>query len=234
MMPISSPFRNPSLMSARTAKYVEAMIRQGDGFNYDEWLRRVREEEAHAKQLPAASDSGHAGAAGQIGHPVSKSANRDSLPRSGRALLRPISVPRVLSRCARKMSDKQPKARLKRWLEKVQVALKGFQANRARDAVYGYLEAVFARRRFPGAAPNTPILARVPPGQLGLWITRAPLPRTLWPFCLCARKSLFPGNGDQLDLRLVRRNTTMEIKRSRRGAGRICFTQRSNSRNPQK
>jgi hypothetical protein len=28
--------------------------------------------------------------------------------------------------------------------------------------------------------------------------------RTLWPFCLCTLKSLFPGNGDRLDLRLVR------------------------------
>jgi hypothetical protein len=144
MMPISSPFRNQSLMSARTAKYVEAMIRQGDGFDYDMWLKRVREEEAQAKQLSAASGSGHAGAAGQIGNPVSKSAYRDALPRSVPALLSRIPVPRVLSRSTRKMSDKQPKARLSRWLEKVQVAWCDFQANRGRDAVYDYLQAVFA------------------------------------------------------------------------------------------
>jgi hypothetical protein len=144
MMPISSPFRNPSLMSPRTAKYVEAMIRQGDSFDYDSWLEKVREEEAQAKQLSAAFGSGQAGAAGQIGNPVSKSANRDTLPRSAQAVLsRTIPVPRVLSRPIRKMSDKGPKARLSRWLEKAQVAWDDFQASRARDAVYGYLGAVF-------------------------------------------------------------------------------------------
>jgi hypothetical protein len=144
MTPILSPFRNPSLMSSRTAKYVEAMIREGDDFDYDDWLKKVREEEAQAKQLSAASSSGQAEAAGQIGNSVSKSANRDALPRSGRALLRPIPVPRVLSRSARKVSGKQSKARRRRWLEKVQLAWQEFQANRGRDAVYDYLQAVFA------------------------------------------------------------------------------------------
>jgi len=144
MMPISSPFRNASLMSARTVKYVEAMIRQGDNFDYNQWLRRIREEEAKAKQLSAASGSGQATAAGQVANPVSKSANRDALPRSAQALLRPILVPRVLSRSARKMSDKQPKARLGRWLEKVQLAWHEFQTSLARDAVYDYLQTVFA------------------------------------------------------------------------------------------
>ena len=41
-------------MSPRTVKYVEAMIREGDNFDYDKWLKRVREEEAQAQQLPAA------------------------------------------------------------------------------------------------------------------------------------------------------------------------------------
>jgi hypothetical protein len=127
-------------MSPRTAKYVEAMIQQGDDFNYDEWLKRAREEEAQAKQLSAAAGSGQAVATGHIGNPVSKSANRDALPRSARAL----PSPGVLRRSTRKMSDKQPKARLGRWLEKVQLAWDEFQANRGRDAVYDYLQAIFA------------------------------------------------------------------------------------------
>jgi hypothetical protein len=143
MMPISSPFRNASLMSARTVKYVEAMIRQGDDFNYDNWLKKVREEEAQAKQHSAAPSSGQAGAVGQIGNPVSKSANRDAPPRSAPLLLSPIPVPRVLSRSARKISGKEPKGPLRRWLDKVQVAWHEFQANRGRDAVYDYLQAVF-------------------------------------------------------------------------------------------
>jgi hypothetical protein len=141
-------------MSARTVKYVEAMIRQGDSFDHDKWLKRVREEEAQAKQHSAAPSSGQAGAVGQIGNPVSKSANRDALPRSVPALLSPIPVPKVVSRSTRKMSDREPKARLRRWLEKVQLAWHEFQANRGRDAVYDYLQAVFtivthfkARRR---------------------------------------------------------------------------------------
>jgi hypothetical protein len=120
------------------------MIRQGDSFDYDEWLRRVREEEAQAKQLSAAFGSGHAGAAGQMANPVSKSANHHASPHSARALLCPIPIPRVLSRSTRKMSDEQPKARVRRWLENVQIAWDGFQASRARDAVYDYLQAVFA------------------------------------------------------------------------------------------
>jgi hypothetical protein len=39
-------------MSPRTAKYVEAMVRED--FDYDEWLREIREEEAQAKQVPIA------------------------------------------------------------------------------------------------------------------------------------------------------------------------------------
>jgi hypothetical protein len=37
-----------------------------------------------------------------------------------------------------------PKARLRRWLEKVHRAYEHFQSSRKRDAIYGYLEAVFA------------------------------------------------------------------------------------------
>jgi hypothetical protein len=41
-------------------------------------------------------------------------------------------------------ASKTAKARLRRRLEKIRDAWDEFQANRARDAVYGYLEAVFA------------------------------------------------------------------------------------------
>ena len=55
-----------STFSPRTARYVEAMIREGDDFEYRRWLRRVREEEAQAKQVPAAFSSGES-AAREIG-----------------------------------------------------------------------------------------------------------------------------------------------------------------------
>jgi hypothetical protein len=128
-----------ALMSPRTIRYVEAMSRRGDDFDYGNWLNKVRQEEAQAKQLRTGYSSGQAGAAGQIGNPVSNAPQR-----SARASLGPTPVPRVLSRPARRMSDKQPKARVRRWLEKVHVAWLEFQANRGRDAVYDYFDAVFS------------------------------------------------------------------------------------------
>ena len=49
------------MLSPRTAKYVEAMYREGDNFDYGRWLRRVREDEAQARQVPAALSSGDLG-----------------------------------------------------------------------------------------------------------------------------------------------------------------------------
>jgi hypothetical protein len=43
------------LLSSRTGKYVDAMIQEGDKFDFRRWLRRVREEEAQAKHFPAHS-----------------------------------------------------------------------------------------------------------------------------------------------------------------------------------
>ena len=139
MMPISWPFREPSLMSARTAKYVEALIREGDNFDYDRWLKRVREEDARAKQLAAPSNLGLA--ATEIGNPV-KSSHVDRC--TATPMVRNLPVASALSRSGQRLRTTTPKARLRRWLEKVRVAWHVFQANRARDAVYDYLEAVFA------------------------------------------------------------------------------------------
>jgi hypothetical protein len=41
------------MLSGRTAKYVEAMIREGDDFDYRKWLRRVQQEEAGFKTAVA-------------------------------------------------------------------------------------------------------------------------------------------------------------------------------------
>ena len=40
-----------ALMSPRTLKYIDALTQDGDYFDYDQWLRRVREEEAQATQV---------------------------------------------------------------------------------------------------------------------------------------------------------------------------------------
>jgi hypothetical protein len=133
-----------TLMSPRTAKYIEAMIREGDNFDYHKWLQKVRDEEAQAKQGATAITCRDVVAA-QVDDPINTSDSRDTRPTLGPA---PISKPalslRASCRSHRQAKSKTPKARLRRWLEKVRGAWGEFQASRARDAVYGYLEAVFA------------------------------------------------------------------------------------------
>jgi hypothetical protein len=142
MMPILPPFREPSLMSPRTAKYVEAMIRLGDNFDYDRWLKGVREEEAEANQRLAASDFGQTAVA-QIGNRISTSDSRDALLRLA-FVTKTVPAPKAIRGLGQDSSGSTSKPRLRQRLERVQVAWHKFQASRARDAIYGYLEAVFA------------------------------------------------------------------------------------------
>ena len=59
-------------------------------------------------------------------------------------MTRAAPIPRAIWRPSHEPVRKTAKARLARRLEKVADAWDDFQASRARDAVYGYLEAVFA------------------------------------------------------------------------------------------
>jgi hypothetical protein len=126
-------------MSARTAKYVEALIREGDSFDYDEWLKRVREQEAEANQRSAALNLSHAAA--EHGNQA-----RPSHPGRGAAALmtRNLHVSGAVRKSGQRLRALTPAERLRRRLEKVEGAGQQFQRNRARDAVYDYLEAVFA------------------------------------------------------------------------------------------
>ena len=142
MSETSSTFRAPSLLSPRTANYVAALIRQGDKFDYFKWLQKVREEEAQAKQAPATFTSGKIIAA-EIGPPIGTTDCRGASLNSGPApMTRAAPLPKARSH--HEPRNKTPKARLRRRLEKIRDAWDEFQASRARDAVYGYLEAVFA------------------------------------------------------------------------------------------
>jgi hypothetical protein len=58
-------------------------------------------------------------------------------------MVKAVPAPRATPRSTFKLRDNAQKARLRRWLEKVQAAWRHFQANRARDAAYDYFEAVF-------------------------------------------------------------------------------------------
>jgi hypothetical protein len=144
MTPIFSAFIEPSLMSPRTAKYVEAMIREGDQFDYDKWLKRVREQEAQAKQLSAPSTTDYAATA-QIGNRISSSDSRHAWPRSAPALVaKTQSMAMAKGRSNLNLRDNAKKARLRRRFERVDDAWNAFQTSRARDAVYEYLDAVFS------------------------------------------------------------------------------------------
>jgi hypothetical protein len=142
MMQISYPIREPSPLSPRTAKYVAALMREGDNFDYDKWFQGVREEEAQAKKVPATFTSGKITAT-EIGNPITVSGFRGALPNCT-FMTETVPVTGRICRSRQVPGGKPPKARVRRRLEKIRDVWDDFQANRARDAVYGYLEAVFA------------------------------------------------------------------------------------------
>ena len=118
-----------TLMSPRTAKYIEAMIREGDNFDYYKWLQKVRDEEAQAKQGATAITCRDVVAA-QVDNPINRSDSRDTRPTLGPApISKPALNPRALCRSHRQAKSKTPKARLRRWLEKIRGAWGEFQAS---------------------------------------------------------------------------------------------------------
>jgi hypothetical protein len=141
MTQISYPTREPSPLSPRTAKYVAALMREGDNLDYDKWFQGVREEEAQAKKVRATFTSGKI-AATEIGNPISVSGFRGALP--NRTLMtETVPITGRIRRSHQEPGGKTPKARLRRRLEKVRDAWDDFQVSRTRDAVYGFLGAVF-------------------------------------------------------------------------------------------
>jgi hypothetical protein len=121
------------------------MIREGDSFDYNKWLKKVRQEEARAKQADALSTTGELSTA-QIDDPINTSDHQDARASFSPALISKEIVlsPKAVRWPHRQAKSKTPKALLRRWLEKVQVAWEDFQSSRRRDAVYEYLGAVFA------------------------------------------------------------------------------------------
>jgi hypothetical protein len=142
MIETSSTFRAPPLLSPRTANYVAALIRQGDKFDYFKWLKRVREEEDQAKQISATFASGKI-IAPELDPPIGTTDCRSASLNSGPAPMT-RAAPLRKARSHHEPRSKTPKARLRRRLEKICDAWDEFQTSRARDIVYGYLEAVFA------------------------------------------------------------------------------------------
>ena len=145
MSGISSPVRVPPLLSARTASYVAALIREGDSFDYSKWLQEVKEKERGTKQVLAASTTGEL-VRREVRNPCDAPESEDIWPTSGPIpTTRKASIPLAIWRIRRhKAEDETSEARLARRLEQIRDAWNKFQSNRPRHAVYVYLAPVFA------------------------------------------------------------------------------------------
>jgi hypothetical protein len=141
MIETSSAVKEPPLLSPRTADYIAALIREGDNFDYCRWLEKAREEEPQAERRPQTSTLrkiAPAEVASSIGTPDRRkaSANWTLLPRR-------VPIRKGMPYSYHKSTDSSA-ARIRRRLEGICDAWNDLQGSRARDAVYGYLEAVFA------------------------------------------------------------------------------------------
>jgi hypothetical protein len=126
------------MYTGRTKKYAEALVREGKDFNYRKWLHQVKEEEAQEKRIAAASNSrGHTT---PEANDVAKGAQIPGLPRIPPPILKINNV-----QISRDPPDtEKPKNSLAKRLIHVEHAWDDFQETRDRDAVYGYLRAVFS------------------------------------------------------------------------------------------
>ena len=131
------------MLSPRTANFVETMIREGDEFDYRRWLRQVREEEAQAKQVPAAFSWGKSAARETV--ELTNTPDRlDAWGNTGPALpIKTSPIPRPTYRSDHKATGESPKDRLRRRLMRVSDAFDEFQESRVRDAIFKYLSTVF-------------------------------------------------------------------------------------------
>jgi hypothetical protein len=133
------------MLTGRTAKYVEAMIREGKDFDYYRWLRRVREEDARLKSVavstpvqPIVAEPSHPAKIAQDPSQFSGSKPADKGEHKS-AVRRAIQE---VGHCTKSVD--KPRKSLRQRLGDVCNAWDDFQENRSRDAVYGYLRAVLS------------------------------------------------------------------------------------------
>ena len=120
------------------------MIREGDDFEYRRWLQRVREEEAQAKQVPVSFPTSES-VAPEICNLIVAPDRLDARTNEEPVLqAKSTPIPRVVYRSDHKASRERSEDRLRQRIVMVCNAWDDFQECRKRDAVYGYLKAVFA------------------------------------------------------------------------------------------
>jgi hypothetical protein len=136
MTRISSTFKS-AWLTPRTANYVAALIREGDNFDYCKWLQQLREKEAQAKERPQAVFRMN------VPEEIKTRVDCREASLNGRLFNGRGPSPIGMTRSRQKTLHSTSVTQITRRLEKVRDAWNEFQANRARDAVYGYLENVF-------------------------------------------------------------------------------------------
>ena len=141
--------------SDKMTKYTEALMREGDSFNPGAWYRRIKDEEAERAKPK-----------GSVGNsPVSPSL----LPRP--------TVP--IMPTPQGSGGRKQNTSLKHQLSVVTDAWDEFQTSRRRDAVYGFLNAVFALVQRQTTRGRTRRLRRELRGVIGAKVGSATDPFTL-------------------------------------------------------
>jgi hypothetical protein len=122
------------------------MIREGDDFDYYRWLRQVREEEARLKSVAVSTTSVQPIASGPDHHAkIAQNPNHFSGSETADHAKHKSAVrPAIQEAGHGANSVDKPRKSLRQRLGHVCNAWDDFQESRARDAVYGYLRAVFS------------------------------------------------------------------------------------------
>jgi hypothetical protein len=177
------------MLTGRTAKYVEAMMREGDDFDYFKWLRRVRQEEARVKSV-AGSTSVQLIAPGPD-HPGKIAQNPGEFRDSETADRKKhkSAVRRAIQRVGhRTKSVDKPKKSIRQRLGDVCNVWDDFQENRDRDSVYGYLSAVFSIVKHYNGRRRTKKLMRCAYKFAGLSFDKNADPFAVVIRCTCEHK----------------------------------------------
>jgi hypothetical protein len=147
-------------MLKRTAGYVDAILRKGDEFDYFRWLRRVQQEEGRLKSV-AAPTSVQLNAPGP-GQSLTITQNPGEFRDSETAYKEKhkSAVRHTIQGAGHRSKIAAPKKSPRQGLGDVCNAWDDFQENRDRDAVYGYLRAVFSIVRHHDGRRRTKRLMR--------------------------------------------------------------------------
>jgi hypothetical protein len=186
MIETSSAIKGPSLLSPRTADYVAALIREGDSFDYCEWLEQVREKEARAKECPQTVFRRNTPE--EIGDVLGTFAGRKPSPHL-RLFNKHAFGSIRMTRLRRKTLHSSSGTRIRWRLERISSAWDDFQASRTRDAVYGYLDAVFAIVEHYRVRRRTKRLLRRAAKFSGLPVENNADPFTVVIRCTCADRA---------------------------------------------